>query len=151
MKALYAVLLLIVAGAMCGCNGDNKETAEPSQPVAEKKDDKSPGVAYRRSTTPFDAVDLSPEQEKRIEEITAEYMAKFAKLGYADEQELNDRRDLLNQEYSKAVMAEMTSEQKEVYLEAVYLHVMDFLETHPEFKFEDVFVIGGAYAKKPED
>lgn len=149
------MLFLVVTGSLVGC-GDSGVATDPNAgaPSSPRKSEDAgalPDVAHRRSSGPLDEVDLSSEQRARIDEITAEYGAKFKELGTTDEQSANDRRDQLNQEYTKAMLAEMTRAQQDAYLEAVYWHISDFLATHPEAEFEDVFVWGGAYAKKPKE
>jgi hypothetical protein len=98
----------------------------------------------------MDSVTLAPAQRTKVKEIDKVYGAKLSALQKSKPSNQAERMDKLNRLYSKALLAVMTKTQQTTYMEAVYTHIQEFLESHPDTKFEDVFVWGGAYAKEPK-
>ena len=106
---------------------------------------------YRRGVTPLDAISLTPAQRQAIDRASARFAPRLKALQASEHKGKNvsEARDALNRDYSKALLGAITPPQRTKYLEAVYRQVQDFLATHPKVAFEDVFVWGGAYAKRP--
>ena len=106
---------------------------------------------YRRAKTLLDSITLTKVQKVRIDALDKTYAPRLQKLSEEAKggKVIDDARDDLNREYSKAMIAVMTKAQRTTYLEAVYRFVEEFVASHKGVTFDDVFVWGGAYAKKP--
>lgn len=105
---------------------------------------------YRSDRKPLDQVTtLTAAQKKEIAKISAKYGDELA-AWQKQHKNSQDAPDDLNRRFTKALLAEMSKTQRKVYLQAIYRHVQDFLKTHPDMTFDEVFVWGGAYMMKPD-